>query len=429
MGFATSPAEAQVFGPVTLENLISNFAIGRQIGCVIYACLTIMVWDMLLTLPMEVELLWKSRMSVLKVIFLFNRYVSALVIIVSVLFMSRLISGLTDNICRGWLAFSTFVEVFSIASTSFLYAFRLWAWYQLSTRALVALLLLWICCVLVSIGLLIDIAGVHSEDFIHEQIFNVCISIRPVLWPQWVPVTFEHGFYAFFLLFNAMRTPRSERKPALAILYRDGILFYMLTFCVCLFSVLVFRYGPRIYVSLATYPPWIIFQIAISHFLLNVKTSQLFATKERDSTPKPTPNPGMALKDIPVRDKVQRTTYIAVKHRGTRSTSAERNEEGETGEPTEHLSQVSEGNHIVQKEGLDDLESRGAACKGSYAGREIRQIQSTNGQLRRMFWWLFGKSEYGDIHVDVTQVEDEGDGWHDLGGVKESRLGRLDAYF
>ncbi|KIM31819.1 hypothetical protein M408DRAFT_238888 [Serendipita vermifera MAFF 305830] len=97
MGFATSPAEAQVFGPVTLENLISNFAIGRQIGCVIYACLTIMVWDMLLTLPMEVELLWKSRMSVLKVIFLFNRYVSALVIIVSVLFMSRLINGLTDN--------------------------------------------------------------------------------------------------------------------------------------------------------------------------------------------------------------------------------------------------------------------------------------------------------------------------------------------
>jgi hypothetical protein len=76
-------------------------------------------------------------------------------------------------------------------------------------------------------------------DIMHEPVLNVCITTAPVIWPQWLPATVEHGIYAVFLLFNAMATPRSERKAALAIIYRDGIVFYMLTFLVSLGSLLV----------------------------------------------------------------------------------------------------------------------------------------------------------------------------------------------
>lgn len=427
MGLTVSPADIQEFGPITLQGLITSLTIARGICSFIYACVTIMFWDMLLTIPVEVELLWKSGLSLLKVIFLFNRYVSAMVIAVSVFLMSGLSSGLTDSTCRGWLAFSTFLEILSIASTSFLYAFRLWAWYEMSTRTLTILILVWALSLLVSIGLLIDTAGVHNRDFVYQPIFNVCVSLKKVIWPQWVPATVEHGVYASFLLFNAMRTPRSERTPALAILYRDGILFYMVTFVVCAGSLGLLVLGPRVYVPLGTYPPWIIFQVAISRFLLNVKTSQLFASKEQSSGPKQTSNPGLPLRDMATQENVKRTSYIVVKQRGTASVSAKKEDDGEQ---AEHRSQVSDVNHIDRGDEPDDVESRPAVGnKRSYVGKEMRQIQSNHGRLRRQFWWLFRRNDFVDIHVDVMQVENEGDDWRDVGGVKESRLGRLDAYF
>src|SRR5689334_819624 len=36
---------------------------------------------------------------------------------------------------------------------------------------------------------------------------------------------------------------------------------------------------PRLYMGFALYPPWVIYQVGISRLLLNVKTSQIFASK------------------------------------------------------------------------------------------------------------------------------------------------------
>jgi hypothetical protein len=49
-----SPAQIQQFGPPTLENLEHVWEVARITAAFNYAGVTIMIWDMLLTMQMEV---------------------------------------------------------------------------------------------------------------------------------------------------------------------------------------------------------------------------------------------------------------------------------------------------------------------------------------------------------------------------------------
>jgi hypothetical protein len=62
--------------------------------------------------------------------------------------------------------------------------------------------------------------------------------------------------------------------------------------------------------------------------------------------------------------------------------------------------------------------------------REIRRIHPKAGSaLMRRFWWMH-RSEIVDVHVDIMHADHQGDesGETSTGGVKLSRLGRLDEW-
>jgi hypothetical protein len=87
---------------------------------------------------------------------------------------------------------------------------------------------------------------------------NICAwKLTPTMWTQWLPKVVDHGLFCIFLFFNAMSTPRlviftsrntvahwvhsSSQTAMLAILYRDGILYYSFTFIILLMTLLVSR--------------------------------------------------------------------------------------------------------------------------------------------------------------------------------------------
>lgn len=97
-----SEQELNFFGPPTLKLLVDSaeaLSISRRFN---YAFFTFMVWDLVLTFPREVSklwlsvislvnmrvkqvtLIWSSRLTLVKILFLFNRYISLLVMAVNV---------------------------------------------------------------------------------------------------------------------------------------------------------------------------------------------------------------------------------------------------------------------------------------------------------------------------------------------------------
>jgi len=99
-----SPAEIAQFGPPTLASLETIWAVWQATAAFNYAGVTIMLWDMLLTMKMEVcthicavdappgltahipqvHLLWRTKFSFLKTTFLINRYVAPTIICVNI---------------------------------------------------------------------------------------------------------------------------------------------------------------------------------------------------------------------------------------------------------------------------------------------------------------------------------------------------------
>lgn len=75
------PADvAQLLPPATPQRLIFLTNADIIFRHLLYAAFGLMIWDHLLTINREVVLVWRARWTVIKVLFLFNRYITALVI-------------------------------------------------------------------------------------------------------------------------------------------------------------------------------------------------------------------------------------------------------------------------------------------------------------------------------------------------------------
>lgn len=161
-----------------------------------------------------------------------------------------------------------------------------------------------------------------------------------------------------------------------------------------------------------------VFQVGISRLLLNVRTSQIFAAQGQATV-----DEGTYLgREIPLREVVsqqERDATQASRLVVAQESIDRRDEEANTEFPSSFLSYQNErdGNEWPRDE--DD-----ADC----VRREIRRIHPNPGCLQKRFWWMH-RSEIADIHIDIMHPDNQGDDpGESTGGVKLSRLGRLDGW-
>lgn len=316
---------------------------------------------------------------------------------VNVWLMSEFAYGLSTTVCRGWFSTSFVIQLICTTLVSVLISFRLWAWYGMSSLSLYILSFVWIISFAGAFGLLINFIWAH-DYLIYDVYFNTCTSVAPELWKQWLPATLEHGFYFCFLLMGAISTPRSAQTPALAVLYRDGIVFYLLTFITMLGALLDWAVASRLWVGMTLYVPWIVFQVAFSRLLLDVKTSEVFEKKREESSLPRTASP---LQEFAMTRSVDTKHLQREKHMHSPMSY--------------HMNDISRPS-FHPKDHDDDHHT-------SDRGSTVQSQKS-----HRRFWWLFRRphSSSRDIHVDI--LADDELGADNVGGVKDSRLGRFDSW-
>jgi hypothetical protein len=76
-------------------------------------------------------------------------------------------------------------------------------------------------------------------EFVESGNYASCAGQVYDVWTSWLPLTIEHGILCVFLFVNALKTPRSGRTALMAIMYRQGIFFYTITFVMFVLTLVV----------------------------------------------------------------------------------------------------------------------------------------------------------------------------------------------
>lgn len=77
-----------------------------------------------------------------------------------------------------------------------------------------------------------------------------------------------------FLVYKAIATPRAGQTPMLAVLYKDGIVYYSITFFALLWATLMWRAASYVYLGIPLYSTWMVLQVAMSRLLLSIRSTQ-----------------------------------------------------------------------------------------------------------------------------------------------------------
>ncbi|PVF96009.1 hypothetical protein CPB86DRAFT_787430 [Serendipita vermifera] len=243
---------------------------------IIYGTFTVMLWDMFLTFSDEVAFIWPARFSFVKIVFLFNRYVTPIVIAVNLWTLSGHARNLSATVL--WFTLALLIESLSISCVSLVVALRLYAFQVATRRVFLFLLALWALTFVSTLGLLIRnfLLRMDAMRFITSGKYSTCTGQVIDAWTSWLPLTLEHGLLCVFLFLNALKTPRSSQTALLAIMYRQGIFFYAITFTLFFFALIMFRFMSLMWFLLPLYMTWILCQIFMSRLLIGVKTTQAF---------------------------------------------------------------------------------------------------------------------------------------------------------
>ncbi|THH23059.1 hypothetical protein EUX98_g8118 [Antrodiella citrinella] len=229
-----------------------------------------LVYDHILTFADEVNYIWEARAGLVSTLFLLNRYIVPLVLVVDLYEMFGLAND-SGKFCKVWTALQSFLTVASFLSIHSIVAMRVHALYS-GTR--------WIKVFLWTVGTLyaassitiIIVAGVRVIPHIEPPHHGCVGAIPSYLWTAWLPsIIFET--ILFGLTVNAMliQDRRRSFNTLTLILYRDGIFFFVAVAFCSLFSLLVWALADPTLLGLARYFALAMVNVAASRLVLNLK--------------------------------------------------------------------------------------------------------------------------------------------------------------
>ncbi|CAE6427253.1 unnamed protein product, partial [Rhizoctonia solani] len=110
----------------------------------------------------------------------------------------------------------------------------------------------------------------------YNALFHLCFGqISPHLWACWLPALLFESFLFILTLIKA--TEHSHKRintPVLYVLYRDGIVYFVVICCCSIFNMVVWLFAPPTLVALSKYFVLSFIPTMGSRLVLNLRTSR-----------------------------------------------------------------------------------------------------------------------------------------------------------
>ncbi|KAI5831880.1 hypothetical protein K523DRAFT_414662 [Schizophyllum commune Tattone D] len=245
------------------------------------ASMTVMVYDMLLTLSEEVATIWSGKGSIGKYLFLVNRYVAP------ILFTFDLYYQLSPHpsleVCKRAYLPPNLLGIASLTSVEFILVLRTYALYR--SKALLALLSFF-CAISAatmmgaSLYLSVNVVELQNPSFpppIQVGCTANCASpiCRRLLTAFWIPFFFTETVIFILTLRKSYGSVvgMTSQSKLVQVFYRDGFMYYVVVMCISIANLLVWIAAP---VSLSYIATSVMRSLQVtvgSRILLNIRSA------------------------------------------------------------------------------------------------------------------------------------------------------------
>ncbi|KAL5639292.1 hypothetical protein ACGC1H_006711 [Rhizoctonia solani] len=235
----------------------------------------LLLYDHLLTLQDEIRLIWPGPWSLVKTLFLINRYSVPIFLTINSWEMSGFTGPDSTTVCRRWVPIEGYAEVTSLGISNLLLLLRVHALYGRSRRVLVFLAILYILTY-ISIITTATMALLHMiPQLTYSPLAGICsVPEKPVaLQAVWAaPLGFEILIFAM-TLYKCLEHAKTQQLqvPLLRTLYRDGFLYFLVGRFMRILNLALWIVAPVSLIYLGLYFIWALITLLISRLLLNLR--------------------------------------------------------------------------------------------------------------------------------------------------------------
>ncbi|KAF8070273.1 hypothetical protein FPV67DRAFT_1008890 [Lyophyllum atratum] len=242
------------------------------------AGLMLLVYDHILTISPEISLIWKSRPSFTKYVFLLNRYlVPAALLLVAYEMNGFSDSHLTDQGCRYTIGTVAIMSVISVAMANvlvLLHIVTLWDGNPNVAALMGGGFAISFCATLIL--MLLALSRLWSA-ISYSPFLSMCVISRtsPLLVAVWSSPALFEILVLTSTAWNAISRPRNAQLPLVRALHRDGLTFFMaLTILRMVNLSLAITFRPEL-VLLAVFFVWSMTTLVLNRSLLRLKRARL----------------------------------------------------------------------------------------------------------------------------------------------------------
>ncbi|KAH8828630.1 hypothetical protein DL96DRAFT_1012758 [Flagelloscypha sp. PMI_526] len=241
------------------------------------SALSILIWDWLLTLDLEIRLVWPNKLSVGKVLFFLARYLPFVDILVGIIFSKKVDAGTDGRACSIIYAWMIWLEVFGIHVVQVILILRTWALYGRNKWVLAGLVAM--------LFVTVAFCGTTDQLLLKSIVWagpafsgiSGCIVIRADdlrvrLAGNYLAIMALESIILLALLFRVMKLRKvSSASPLINIIYQDGLLFYFFVFVVSIVNVVTVFTVPQAYCAVLILFQRAMHSVAASRILLDIR--------------------------------------------------------------------------------------------------------------------------------------------------------------
>jgi len=252
------------------------------------AGLSVMLYDWALTLSVEVRYIWQARWTVVKALFLINRYFIPFTIAFGIYGWSGQATWISVDSCKIYVLVDAYTMLAFFCSLHWMVAMRAWA---LWSRTLTTGLVIWGSFFLY-LGSTVAITAKALLTYKPTPVFgtNVCYGDLPnYLWTIWLPsIVFETVIFGITALKAVQHSKKRVETPILTVLYRDGFLYFIFICLNSFMNLLIWAIAPLGYVILFKFFSTSICAVAGAHLVLDlIHVGHLAGASQRSGLPPP----------------------------------------------------------------------------------------------------------------------------------------------
>ncbi|EJU01066.1 hypothetical protein DACRYDRAFT_108398 [Dacryopinax primogenitus] len=203
-----------------------------------------LIYDLILTLPTEIALIWNGRWSIVKILFFIVRYTVPIVITINLVQLtgySNFVSGnLSTAFCQRVILVLIYWQLIALAMVDVIVCLRICAIWQRRKSVFIILAFLWFVTYAITLSMTIWITKTAFNTIEYIPQINLCSAAPPeYLWTAWLPGVVFEGAVCTLTAIRTFQHWRYDGLPLKDALAQDGLIYFLFGFATRLFDLFI----------------------------------------------------------------------------------------------------------------------------------------------------------------------------------------------